>query len=666
MRVLSILLCLVVVLVAPGVVAALPPVAASAPPLALDRFGGVRIPGFRPADRTGFFHLEKISHRWVFITPDGNPMLSISVSGVDGGWPMGVDREGKSYIQNIEAKYAIGAGPRDGFAFWRARWAYYARARLRQWGFNTIGTFSNPPAVPDAERGTLPPSGSRPPNTMPYIVTRRSGGDAMRFGQVKNIYASSFARFWTPYFPDVFDPRFQKFVEQEARKSDLKKSPWVVFIFMDQTDEMRGVEMGHPHLGFVVAAANDEVPSDPRAFGGAKTYSDPKLYSKYALRDFLKAHYHGDLAALNKAWGTAYTSWDSDGSWGTGSGLLDENGAHLGSWTTPDPQKPGFPAVRADLDAFAAVLMRQWYRTVYDAYKKADPNCLLATNNMNRPKPYVYEGLRSADGKQVYADLINVSGDPDAGQQYMKLGRPFISAMPYVTAENDSPLRVEGVVKSVSDGPAGGLPQLVITADGDQFWWAGNPRYHPAGYILIQFSCLPAKLTKNGKPSDQFYRVIRWNSPSQFTVAMSSWFNGTLDELRAALKPGTRFRRVVFYHPDGPFETQEERGAAYARTLLSTFQQQAPNGDYFYAGANQWAWVDTSYVGYFESSNFGLVTLRDNAYDGVEDRRASSKDPWGFPRGGETRDYGDFLGAVTRANHQVDDLLRRELVPPAR
>jgi len=55
--------------------------------------------------------------------------------------------------------------------------------------------------------------------------------------------------------------------------------------------------------------------------------------------------------------------------------------------------------------------------------------------------------------------------------------------------------------------------------------------------------------------------------------------------------------------------------------------------------------------------NWGLVSLRDNAYDGKEAIRAAGVDPWGYPTGGEERDYGNFLGAVIAANAGVEAML---------
>src|SRR5207249_6051483 len=91
------------------------------------------------------------------------------------------------------------------------------------------------------------------------------------------------------------------------------------------------------------------------------SYPDAKVYSKYALRDFLQAKY-GAIEALNAAWGSSYTSWDTDGGYGVGDGFLDENGRHT-AWlgSTDGALQGAAPAVVADLDAFLYEYARQYF-----------------------------------------------------------------------------------------------------------------------------------------------------------------------------------------------------------------------------------------------------------------------------------------------------------------
>ena len=54
-----------------------------------------------------------------------------------------------------------------------------------------------------------------------------------------------------------------------------------------------------------------------------------------------------------------------------------------------------------------------------------------------------------------------------------------------------------------------------------------------------------------------------------------------------------------------------------------------------------------------EHTNLGLVSNNDNAYDGNCAVTGASIDPFGFPCGGESLSYGDFIDAVTAANQNL-------------
>jgi hypothetical protein len=58
-----------------------------------------------------------------------------------------------------------------------------------------------------------------------------------------------------------------------------------------------------------------------------------------------------------------------------------------------------------------------------------------------------------------------------------------------------------------------------------------------------------------------------------------------------------------------------------------------------------------------EIANWGIVTSKDNAYDGREARVATGTDAWGYPVGGEAANYGDFLGGARAAHAEVDAMI---------
>jgi len=106
------------------------------------------------------------------------------------------------------------------------------------------------------------------------------------------------------------------------------------------------------------------------------------------------------------------------------------------------------------------------------------------------------------------------------------------------------------------------------------------------------------------------------------------------------------------------FQTQAQRAAAYTKAVENMWSATASStSSQPFVGLLWWEFHDN--VG--ESSNWGLVSMSDNAYDGVEAVQAKGRDSWGFPTGAELRDYGDFLSAVRAANHEVYSQLEDEV-----
>jgi hypothetical protein len=117
---------------------------------------------------------------------------------------------------------------------------------------------------------------------------------------------------------------------------------------------------------------------------------------------------------------------------------------------------------------------------------------------------------------------------------------------------------------------------------------------------------------------------------------------------------------TIYAQPN--FPTQAGRGDHYANVdVPNFFKARGANGDHYVTGFDWWELVDNP----GEGINWGLITLRDNAYDGKEAVIAPGTDPEGFSVGGENANYGDFISFVRTANFGVDETLSRELSNPA-
>ena len=121
--------------------------------------------------------------------------------------------------------------------------------------------------------------------------------------------------------------------------------------------------------------------------------------------------------------------------------------------------------------------------------------------------------------------------------------------------------------------------------------------------------------------------------------------------------PASNWRDMVAW-------TQAGRWQIYADLVQRLWNFRASDGTYPVVGINWWEWTDK--VTHGEHVNFGLVTNRDNAYDGREAARATGKDAWGYLVGGEDGDYGNFLSAVRRTNSTIDRLLFFEVLKRSR
>jgi hypothetical protein len=102
---------------------------------------------------------------------------------------------------------------------------------------------------------------------------------------------------------------------------------------------------------------------------------------------------------------------------------------------------------------------------------------------------------------------------------------------------------------------------------------------------------------------------------------------------------------------DYDFCTQAERGTGYQNLVNNYWNTQAADGTYPVIGLDWWEWADKVVGG--ENMNFGLVSLYDNAYDGLENQTATGADSWGYRTEREPRNHGNFLDAVTQENLKI-------------
>lgn len=351
--------------------------------LSLDQYGGLM--NLRsPEGGTGHFRVEKFGNRWLFVTPAGHGFFMTGVWGVAfGAYVGGVDELGENYYTRVMKKY----GSLD-------TWAVQTNSRLKSWGFNTIGPYSHYLTYPLTQDSGFP--GGTNPVKMPFVFienithyaeenTNNLAPDATKsiYRGVNKLYYSGGGD-----FPDVYDPNFDAFAKAQVSTDvhgllQVKNSPWLIGVMIDDGDYVAGLGAGSafpseppghvwPDLGWITLITAPTQATNP--FTG-KPYKNTTVYAKLALANFLQAKY-GSIQELDAAWGANYTTFGSNGGWGAGTGLLDEDGRH--SWVGTDPYAMSNTNanVKADLDAFLYQLACKYYSIMRTRLKQLMPDTL--------------------------------------------------------------------------------------------------------------------------------------------------------------------------------------------------------------------------------------------------------------------------------------------------
>ena len=159
--------------------------------------------------------------------------------------------------------------------------------------------------------------------------------------------------------------------------------PWVVGITLEDADyfwALKGIGTcttgaPYPHPTFLIATTMFSYTAAQNPNG--QPYHDPKLYSKYSWVSYLQNKY-GTISALNAAWGSHYTAFGDAGGYGTGTGVLDEDGRHTAWMGTDAYNLTGEnAALQADMNTFLYQYTYQGWRTAASTIRGYDRNHLL-------------------------------------------------------------------------------------------------------------------------------------------------------------------------------------------------------------------------------------------------------------------------------------------------
>lgn len=307
-------------------------------PASWDQYGGWKDGPAQEA--TGFFRTQKYEGKWWLVDPDGHLFWSHGIDCVNAHAATPIeDRDGwfkdfpgdapefKSFIEkgqyalhgyykgrNVTAFNFYAANLKRKFGDnWQSAFRNQAQQRLRSWGLNTIGNWS------DASVCKL--------RRTPYVATVHFGGKLLEGSE----------GYWGQ-FRDVFDPSFREALAKgiASQKSAVGAvgDPWCLGFFVDN------------EIGW----------GDDISLALATLRSPAAQSAKKVFVDNLTAQYT-DIAKLNAAWGAHYESWQDI----------------LANRTPPDVKNK---SVRTDLEAFYTQFAEQYFKTCREEVKAAAPRQL--------------------------------------------------------------------------------------------------------------------------------------------------------------------------------------------------------------------------------------------------------------------------------------------------
>ena len=552
---------------------------------ALDAYGGLAgVPC--PSGRKPHFYAERIGRDWRLCTPAGHVFWMSGVYHVDAS-DSGADDQGIVLSNLVAQKYA--AGPARNASL---NWALASVRRLKSWGFNTLAEYANAWTLPVAVHSDWGTEDNTIPQKMPFVAfaapslysMSNSGGYAK--GPVKDLIAGVKTSVYEGYRSqsvDFWDPNFAQWF-----RADLANDHWLhesiagphneylVEFTVDDTDNLQGfgagpdfvttdqgviaTGYGQVHLGWVIL-----VTEPVQSAGHGVSYTDTTVYSKKELGVWLSARYHGDIAGLNAAWGARYTSFGSNGGWGHGTGLLDEDGtcpartSHC--WVPKDSftLNGAAPQMKRDLDDFLKHHAEKYFSTIRNILREAAPGVLYGGPTVlgTWGAPPRREILEAASES---VDILGLSTTP-----------------PMCSNCTDIPQRIDFCARYGGDKP--------------------------------------------------------WISWEGFQAPADSYLS----------KAARRTDRL---------KTQAQRGQLYQKRIQQLLENRDTGGTSHLVGFKWWELYDNR----GEQGNWGLITRRDDPYDGEAAAVMPGADSWGYPTGClpefgcEKGSYGDFLGAVRKAN----------------
>jgi hypothetical protein len=255
--------------------------------------------------KTDFFKIEKINGIWWFIDTEGKTFISKGVNHINFFGDYCPELGYSPYNLNVIKKYGN-----------EEKWAIATVERLKSLNFNTIGAWSSQSLFPYL------------PYTYILNFAGKAGGDWLKGS-----------------FPDVFDPKFSKKIDEIASKECLQRKNDKLLIGYFTDNELRwGPDWrskNHILDDYII------LPS--------------YVYGKNAVIEFFKKRYK-NIDEFKKVWNFDIKEWDELKKVNSINSPLDE-----------ELEKRR----NEDRFEFLEIISQNYFRICYEAIKKYDPNHLI-------------------------------------------------------------------------------------------------------------------------------------------------------------------------------------------------------------------------------------------------------------------------------------------------
>ena len=315
------------------------------------------VPGIK-CQHTGFFRVEKLGDLWWVFDPLGRGFIPLGVDHVTyrGHWCSALGHH--PHEEKNDKRYPN-----------REAWNSETLGRLQDWGFNLLAAGSETAL---RHRG------------LAHTLFLSIGSKVAVCGE--DYYITPHEKRPCTAFPNVFHPDFEAFCRYEAIRQcePHVRDPWLFGYFLDNELAWWGRTWGDEGLR---TGLFDAVMKLGR-----------KHSAKFALRDYLKRHFAGDLAACNRVFGTTLKSFDEVLALDALPGATGARQAVVGC-------KGGFTRLVAET----------YFGTITRAIRAVDPNHMILGSRFagGRASPEVWE----VAGKHCEILTFNYYGNVDLDRE---------------------------------------------------------------------------------------------------------------------------------------------------------------------------------------------------------------------------------------------------------